>query len=58
MTKDRREQEIQDMADRVRTMVENFASDVCADNPGEEYGYAIGLAMAGVRRVAREGLEA
>jgi len=56
MTREDREANIEDVADRIRILVENWSSDLHRDE-GVEVRYALKLAMAGVRRVAREGLE-
>ena len=56
MTREDRDTEIEDMADRVRVMADNFAQDL-----RQEYGidsdYSLKLAWVGVRRAAREGPE-
>ncbi len=56
MTREEREQEVEDMADRVRVMAGNYAHDV-AQERGIDSEDALRLAWTGIRRAAKEGPE-
>ncbi len=56
MKRDDRDAEVEDMADRVRIMADNFAQDL-HQNQGLDREYAFKLAWVGIRRAAREGPE-